>query len=411
MTVVALTFGAVALLLALVALALVVGLARRIGIRDPAAVPPMWRRLLRIQTMRSLDLGAAAARADAHERVAFIANPTKAGVAELREHAMRACAIRYLPQPMWLYTTADDPGVGQTREALAAGADVVVAVGGDGTVRAVAEALAGTGTPMGILPMGTGNLFARNLDLPLGDTPALLRTALEGAERRADVGWLELARTPDGEGDGERHIFLVIAGAGLDAEMVAGADDQLKKRLGWVAYFFAAIRHLGKRMEASISVDGGDPVVGRMRTVLMANVGRLPAGIQLIPDASFDDGKIDIATLDARGGIVGWTELFGTVVAQGAGLKEPRVNRFWRNSRIDHARGEAFEIRVKEPQKVQVDGESLGRATRIKAEVQADALVLRVPASTVAGAEAVEDAVANPEAEPTEGTEDVARDE
>ena len=98
---------------------------------------------------------------------------------------MRACSTRYLPQPMWLYTTEDDPGHGAAREAIEAGADVVVAIGGDGTVRAIAAELAGTEVPLAIIPMGTGNLFARNLDLPLGNTPALLRIALEG-ERRAD---------------------------------------------------------------------------------------------------------------------------------------------------------------------------------------------------------------------------------
>ncbi|WP_062527132.1 diacylglycerol/lipid kinase family protein [Demequina rhizosphaerae] len=373
------TIALIALLIALFTLVLTVSVTRHIGKRDPVAVPRRWRRLLLIKPMPTMELGAATERSDARERVAFIANPTKDGVAELREQALRACAIRYLPQPMWLYTTPEDPGTEVTREAIAAGADLVVAVGGDGTVRAVAEGASGTGVPMAILPMGTGNLFARNLDLPLGDTPALLRTALEGSERRSDVGWLQLIRTPEGEGEGERHIFLVIAGAGLDAEMVAGANDRLKQRMGWVAYFFAAVRHLGKRMEARITVDDGEPVTSRMRTVLLANVGKLPAGIQLIPDATYDDGNLDVATLDARGGIVGWTELFGTVVAQGAGIREPWLLRVWKTSRIDHVRGRTVEIKVTEPQKVQVDGESLGRATRIRAEIDPAALVLRVP--------------------------------
>ncbi|SEJ66857.1 diacylglycerol/lipid kinase family protein [Demequina mangrovi] len=388
----------IALVVALIALSLAISTTRRIGVRDPVAVPPAWRKVLRIKPLPTMKLGEATARSDAGERIAFIANPTKDGIAELREQALRACAIRYLPQPMWFYTTEEDPGTGQAREAIAAGADVVVAVGGDGTVRAVAEGTAGSGVPMAILPMGTGNLFARNLDLPLGDQAALLRTALEGTERRSDVGWLTLVRTPDAEGEGERHIFLVIAGAGLDAEMVAGADDRLKRRLGWAAYFFAAVQHLGKRMIARISVDDGEPVESHMRTVLLANVGKLPAGIQLIPDATFDDGMIDVATLDARGGIVGWTELFGTVVAQGAGIREPWHTRVWRTSRIDHVRGQRVEIRFEEPQKVQVDGESLGRATRVLAEVDASALVLRVPTASAPAHETVR--AAEPEEAP-----------
>jgi diacylglycerol kinase (ATP) len=377
--------AAIALGIAVAAMSLAATITKRVGIRDPIAVPPFWRRVLRIRPMPTT------AEAFSHfegrdQRVAFIANPTKAGIAEVREQALRACSIRYLPQPMWLYTSEDDPGTGQTREALEAGADVVVAVGGDGTVRAVAEALAGTGVPLGILPIGTGNLFARNLDLPLGDVPGLLRTVLEGAEARIDVGWLDIERGDLKPGEPTRHLFLVMAGAGFDAEMVAGADDRLKRRVGWFAYFLAAVKHLGeRRMTASVSVNGSEPITAQMRTVLLANVGSLPGGFTLIPDASVTDGRLDIATLDARAGIVGWTELFGSVVAQGAGLKQPEILKAYRASRIDHTRGEVVAIRMDQPQKVQVDGEALGRATAISAKVDAGALVVRVPATAPPG--------------------------
>ncbi|HMO10616.1 MAG TPA: diacylglycerol kinase family protein, partial [Actinotalea sp.] len=165
--------------------------------------------------------------------VAFIANPTKPGFADLRDRAVQACAARYLPEPLFFETTAEDPDVGQTREALAGGAQLVVAAGGDGTVRAVAEALANGQVAMAVLPQGTGNLLARNLDLPLSDLDAQLRIALTGNDRVIDVGWLtvlrdekevsdpiaeadphaaEPERTPPGaEETARRHIFLVMA--------------------------------------------------------------------------------------------------------------------------------------------------------------------------------------------------------
>lgn len=378
--------AAIALVIAVAAMSLAATITKRVGVRDPIAVPPFWRRVLRIRPVPPA-AEAFAQFQGREQRVAFIANPTKAGIAEVREQALRACSIRYLPQPMWLYTSEDDPGTGQTREALEAGADVVVAVGGDGTVRAVAEALAGTDVPLGILPIGTGNLFARNLDLPLGDIPGLLRTVLEGAEARVDVGWLDIERGDVRPGEPTRHLFLVMAGAGFDAEMVAGADDRLKRRVGWFAYFLAAVKHLGeRRMTASVSVNGSEPITAQMRTVLLANVGTLPGGFTLIPDASATDGRLDIATLDARAGIVGWTELFGSVVAQGAGLKQPEILKAYRASRIDHTRGKVVAIRMEQPQKVQVDGEALGRATAISAEVDAGALIVRVPATAPPGA-------------------------
>ena len=210
----------------------------------------------------------------------------------------------------------------------------------------------------------------------MGDTAKLLRIALDGDNAAIDVGWLDLDRGPRAQD--ERHVFLVIAGAGLDAEMVAGADERLKRRLGWIAYFFAALKHLSsRRMTASVSVDGSDKVTTQMRTVLFANVGKLPGGLMLVPDASAEDGWMDVATLDARAGIVGWTELFGSVVAQGAGLRVPDVLKAYGTSRIDHARGKSIVVTMDHMYKVQADGEGLGLARGVTATVDHGALMVR----------------------------------
>ncbi|MGO2043003.1 MAG: diacylglycerol/lipid kinase family protein, partial [Cellulosimicrobium funkei] len=190
---------------------------------------------------------------DPRELVAFVANPSKPDVGGLGAGVRRAVADAARPDPRWFETTIADPGVGQTRAALAQGADVVVAVGGDGTVRAVAEGMVGSGRTMGLVPVGTGNLLARNLDLPVGDARAALAVVIAGSDRPIDVGWVTVLRyaDPAGPGDvegttldpvrepGKEHIFLVIAGLGFDAAMVADADDELKANVGWVAYFVA----------------------------------------------------------------------------------------------------------------------------------------------------------------------------
>lgn len=373
--------AAVALITAALGLSLAAMITRRIGLRDPIAVPPFWRRLLRISELPASVQGDFGMVERGTDRIAFIANPTKSGIAEVREHAMRACAIRYLPQPMWLFTTIEDAGGEAAQSALDAGANVVVAIGGDGTVRAVAGTLAGTGIPLGIIPVGTGNIFARNMDLPLGDIPALLRTALDGRNAPTDVGKVVLNRGP--KGPDEDHMFLVMAGVGFDAEMVAGADERLKRRVGWIAYFFAAIKHLGsRRMSASVSVDGSPEVNGQMRTVLFANVGRLPGGLILAPDATADDGLLDAVTLDARAGIVGWTGLFGNVIAQGAGMRQPAVLKAYGASRIDHARGATMTVKLDHLYRVQADGENLGLARGITATVDAGTLIVRRPNET-----------------------------
>src|SRR5699024_3405380 len=156
----------------------------------------------------------------------------------------RACRGLGL-EPLWLETTVEDPGTGQARAALEAGAEVVVAAGGGGTVRAVATALQGTGTPLGLLPVRTGNLLARHLDIPVTDLARSLEIALEGRDRPIDVAWLRVTDAPSGDDAAEvdtDHIFLVIAGIGFDAAMIADTDTTLKAKVGWIAYFLGGIR-------------------------------------------------------------------------------------------------------------------------------------------------------------------------
>ncbi|WNB85502.1 diacylglycerol kinase family protein [Cellulomonas sp. ATA003] len=341
-------------------------------------------------------------------QVAFVCNPTKPGAVELRDAAIRACASRYMPEPMWFETTAADPGVGQARAAVERGAMTVVAVGGDGTVRAVAEALAGTDVAMGLIPLGTGNLLARNLDLPLTDTDELLRLALTGPPRAIDVGWLRVERyedsvaddiaeaaddvpdasggrvgasAPDGVGEPPRdHIFLVIAGLGFDAAVMGAADEDLKKRVGWFAYALAGIRHLNSsRMRLTIAVDGGEPTPVRVRSLLVGNCGRLPGGITLLPDARIDDGVLDLGAIDTRGGIAGWTQLVGEVALQGIGVRTELPGKM---GKIEHSRARTLHVVADHPEQIQVDGDNIGEAFELT--VRVDPRALRVRTATPA---------------------------
>jgi len=311
---------------------------------------------------------------------------------------VRACAARYLPEPLWYETTADDPGVGQTREAVERGVTLVVAIGGDGTVRAVAEGLVGTDVPMGLLPQGTGNLLARNLDLPLGDVDNLLRIALTGTDRRIDVGWLRIVRDgsqwsddiaqadagdaaaeekPADAGDAARdHIFLVISGLGFDAAMVADTDEQLKAKVGWVAYFVAGIKHLhAHRLRLQLSMDESPWYNVRLRSLMIGNCGRLPGGITLLPDAVLDDGWLDVGAIDTRVGLLGWGQLFGEVALQRFGVRSRLPNKA---GKIDHAQARVVRVRTREPQQIQVDGDIIGRAFEVAVRVAPLSLTVRV---------------------------------
>jgi diacylglycerol kinase family enzyme len=223
-------------------------------------------------------------------RAAFVVNPTKVtNPAALRQRAEAFMSRVGWEPPLWLETTVDDPGVGMCNQAIAEGCEVVFVCGGDGTVMAGATALAGTDVPMAIVPLGTGNLLARNLDLPLDDEAAALRIGVNGATRQIDVGAIEDRR------------FVVMAGLGFDAAIMRDAPERLKKTVGWPAYVVSGAKHMrGRRISVSITIDDGEPMERRVRTVLVGNVGKLQGGLLLLPSARPDDGVFDIAVLAPR---------------------------------------------------------------------------------------------------------------
>ncbi len=132
------------------------------------------------------------------KRAGVVINPTKfTDLPSVRARISAACLANGWGEPLFYETTMEDPGQGQAAQAVRDGADIVCTLGGDGTVRNVAGALVGTETALGILPAGTGNLLARNLDLPVA-LEAAVTVALTGRNRRIDVGELVIARGPDG---------------------------------------------------------------------------------------------------------------------------------------------------------------------------------------------------------------------
>lgn len=319
-----------------------------------------------------------------------IYNPTKSADWDYMKKTLAAAASdASMPEPVWLETTAEDTGHGQTRQALEAGASVVIAAGGDGTVRAVAEELTGTDTPLGLFPVGTGNLLARNLDLPLDETRTMAIIALTGKARPIDVGFLkvspytgDIAELKDSElADEAEHAFVVNAGMGFDAAIMAEADEnkELKARVGWLAYIKAAMPHLlAKKMKVTISTGKEGSVTTDARSVMFLNCGELIGGVVIDSGAKFDDGWLELAVLDTHGGLIGWADLVRRLGLKGLGVKRVDLPGMVKTGDFDVHRIAECTIRTEEPHLIQVDGDVLGYTDQISARVESNALLVRV---------------------------------
>jgi diacylglycerol kinase (ATP) len=319
---------------------------------------------------------------DRLRRVAVVLNPSKfEGTEEFRRTITDVVDRIEGAETVFYETTIDDPGTGQTMQAVADGADLVMAAGGDGTVRLVASVLAGTDTRMGIIPAGTGNLLARNVEIPLEDPAAAMVAALTGEDRQVDVGWLRVGDSASTVRSAERQIFLVIAGFGADAEMIGYTDPVMKKRIGWIAYVFGGIRTvLGRSVDVVVQLPDETRHAHKARTVLLGNVGRLPGGFVLMPDATIDNGRLEVVVAGWRGA-AGFSQVAAQVV-------NPKlIPKFGpKLSTMERYLTTGIRVTTTKPQPVQLDGDTDVEATHLIATVDPGVLRLRVPE----GAEVVE---------------------
>ncbi|MFD7031507.1 diacylglycerol kinase family protein [Streptomyces sp. NPDC059917] len=293
----------------------------------------------------------------------------------------------------WIPTGAELPCGDLAAELDAAAVGLVVVCGGDGTVRACAELLAGTGIELVVVPCGTGNLLARNLGLA-PDPVTALEEALSGGCHGIDVGRIR--------GDGiEPARFVVMAGVGFDAAMVQDASPRLKSRLGWAAYVISALRHLGDPgIRLTIRLDDGRPLRRRARMVVIGNVGMLQGGLPLLPRARADDGRLDVVLFAPRGP-AGWLAAAAhltrrtprTPAPPGPGAGAEHVA----GGALEYFSATRVEIRCTAPQPREMDGDAVAPGERLTVEVDPGALRVRLPrALSGTGAEAPPAAVPTP---------------
>ena len=319
-------------------------------------------------------------RRDDEVQYAFIVNPSKPQAEARRLHIQRFCEAKGLNRIRFYDTQLDKDGRVCALEALEDGADVVIAVGGDGTVRTVASALSGTGHALGIIPIGTGNLFARNMGIPVDDIDAALTVATSHGSRLVDVGRLTLL---DVDAADHGHAFLIIAGIGFDAVMIDDTDPELKKNISWLAYFVSGVKNLfAPKYKGDVTITSADGSTHAthgltFRTFMAGNCGQIPV-FSLMPDAVYDDGILDYEIIDTSGGLIGWANLFGDVLHQtitGKAQQSPLST----NSTVDQIQGVSAEIKLEKPVLAQVDGDMLPETQHIRFSVERKSLCVRVP--------------------------------
>ncbi|CAN7342179.1 NAD(+)/NADH kinase [Microbacterium foliorum] len=305
-------------------------------------------------------------------KLGVIWNPSKVDGDSLRESVAATFVSDGVETPVeWWETSIEDPGRGMAADAVAAGCDVVIAVGGDGTVRAVAESLAGTDSALGIVPQGTGNLLARNLEIPLNDIPAALERVRDGEPQRIDMGWVDH--------DGTEHAFVVMVGFGIDAQMLVETDEDLKNRAGWIAYVEAMGRALaGTEMtDITLTLDEQEPQALRGHTMLIGNCGMVQGGIRLLPDAVLDDGLLDMLLVSADGPLQWLDTVRAFVWENGIRRMMGNVDTAVSTDSTTHISAERIRVELASPQTFEIDGEEVGAVSDFTVRVQPAALTVR----------------------------------
>ena len=319
-------------------------------------------------------------------RAAIIFNPESGRLRRLRTIVAATESSAGWQPTLWISTTDAGPVDGLVDQAVAASVDLVIAAGGDGTVRSAGAALAGRGLPFGIIPVGTANLLARNLGLPLRRLVTATRIAFSGAERPLDVATIDYELA---DGSEYSHDYFVMAGFGVDADMVTNTVALQKARFGWVAYVMPILRSLQRRPVDTVtySLDGGATDTATVHSFIVANSGTITAGLRLIPEARLDDGQLDLLTMRSitgrdRSTLVRWLAPFN-VPFPTKRMRRTDATAHAANSpggTFHYAKAAAVSVSLEEPAVMQADGDLLGPVVRARFSVAAGALAVRAPA-------------------------------
>lgn len=300
-------------------------------------------------------------------RAAIIVNPARIRVDRLETLVAERERIEGWEPSLWLATTVDGDPRALVDEAVAAGVDSIVAAGGDGTVSDVGAEVVGRGIPYGVVASGTANLFARNLGLPVLDTAEAVRIAFTGMPSPVDAVLLDYRLA---SGDLGQRRYIVSAGFGIDADMVAGSDDQLKRKIGWFAYVGPVVWALRPRKGEIVDVaaNGALPTKQRLHSIFLGNCELVTGGIRLLPAASMDDGLLNVLAIRD---VASWVRHRGL---PGFAADAPGGSR---RNRFSYTTATTIALDFERPVQFQADGDPIGLVTWARATVERHALLVR----------------------------------
>jgi diacylglycerol kinase (ATP) len=269
------------------------------------------------------------------ERLGVVVNQGKRLDGE-PDRLRRALAQRGRADVHWLEVPKSKYAPGAVSVLVDDGVDRILVWGGDGTVRRCIDQLCrldAADVVLGVLPAGTGNVLAANLDIDV-DLDAALDTALGERIDRIDVGLVN------------DEYFAVVAGAGFDGELIERYKGELQERFDRIGYLWAAIRSSGiEPVGMQVTVDGQPCHEGPATCVIAANVPTILGGLRAFPAARLDDGTLQIAvvTADSR---AAWAGALGRAV-----LDEPAAS-----PAVTVVQGRHIEANLDSPLPWQLDG-------------------------------------------------------
>jgi len=293
----------------------------------------------------------------------IIANPTSGSYAFYR-HQLQA-ALAYLRSHGWKVDLKLTAAVGDARclaaEAVSRGSDVVIAAGGDGTINEVIQELAGSQTALGVLPMGTVNVWARETNIPL-DINGACEVLVHGRTRSIDLGCIN-----------ERY-FLLMTGIGFDAEVTHTIEKKPIKRLGVLGYLLIGTwLGLGYESFRAYLTINGRLIKRNALQIIVGNTQLYGGAIKYTWKAQCDDGLLDVCVVRKRSAL-------GRIIV----FIDFLLRRKQRSQWVSYKKCTTLEIRTRKPVAMQVDGEPAGY-TPATFKVAAGTLKVIVPQKTPEG--------------------------